>query len=123
MDIQVNTGHNIDGSAELNAYIDTTLSTAFKRLNVAITRIEVHLSDEKAGKTGVSDMRCLLEARVSNHQPIVVSHHSDTIYDAIEAASGKLLRALDTMAGKMTNHTSPKDLLVETPADFEEEEE
>lgn len=121
MDIQVNTDHNIDGSAELNTYIDTTLSTVFRRLSVAITRIEVHLSDENAGKKGVNDMRCLLEARVSNHQPIVVTHHAETIYDAIEAASGKLLRALDSMAGKMTSHTSAKDLLIEEPSDFEEE--
>jgi ribosomal subunit interface protein len=122
MNIQVNTDHNIEGSAELNTYIDSNLSTAFKRLNVAITRIEVHLSDENAGNSGVSDMRCLLEARVSNHQPVVVSHHAETIYDAIETASGKLLRALDTMAGKMTNHASPKDLLVETEEEPEEEE-
>jgi ribosomal subunit interface protein len=121
MNIQVNTDHNIEGSAELNAYIEASLSTAFDRFKVAITRIEVHLSDENAGKTSVNDKRCLLEARVSNHQPVVVSHQADTIYQAIEAASGKLLRALDNMAGKLTDHKSPKDLLVETPDDFSEE--
>lgn len=121
MNIQVNTDHNIEGSAELNSYIESSLSEAFARYKVAITRIEVHLSDENAGKTGANDKRCLLEARISHHQPIVVSHHADTIHIAIETAADKLLRALDNMAGKLTDRTSPKDLLNETPEETEED--
>ena len=121
MNIQVNTDHNIKGSAELNNYIETSLSESFARFKVAITRIEVHLSDENAGKTGSNDKRCLLEARISHHQPIVVSHHADTIHQAIDTASDKLLRALDNMAGKLTDRTSPKDLLVETQVENEED--
>jgi ribosomal subunit interface protein len=121
MNIQVNTDHNIEGSADLNSYIEASLTEAFARYKVAITRIEVHLSDENAGKTGSNDKRCLLEARVSHHQPIVVSHHADTIHIAIEGASDKLLRALDNMAGKLTDRTSPKDLLVETPVENEDD--
>jgi ribosomal subunit interface protein len=116
MNIQVNTDHNIEGSAELNRYVEASLTEAFARFKVAITRIEVHLSDENAGKTGGNDKRCLLEARISHHQPIVVSHHADTIHIAIEVASDKLLRALDNMAGKLTDRTSPKDLLNEETA-------
>jgi ribosomal subunit interface protein len=121
MNIQVNTDHNIEGSAELNSYVQSSLSEAFARFKVAITRIEVHLSDENAGKTGGNDKRCLLEARISHHQPIVVSHHADTIHQAIEMASDKLLRALDSMAGKLTDRTSPKDLFEEAPVENEED--
>ncbi len=121
MNIQVNTDHNIEGSAELNSYVQSSLSEAFARFKVAITRIEVHLSDENAGKTGGNDKRCLLEARISHHQPIVVSHHADTIHQAIEMASDKLLRALDSMAGKLTDRTSPKDLFEETSVENEED--
>lgn len=121
MNIQVNTDHNIEGSAELNSYIESSLSEAFARYKVAITRIEVHLSDENAAKSVGNDKRCLLEARISHHQPIVVSHHADTIHVAIEMASDKLLRALDNMAGKLTNHTSPKELFEETPVENEDD--
>ena len=121
MNIQVNTDHNIEGSAELNSYVQSSLAEAFARFKVAITRIEVHLSDENAGKTGGNDKRCLLEARISHHQPIVVSHHADTIHQAIEMASDKLLRALDSMAGKLTDRTSPKDLFEEAPLENEED--
>ena len=121
MNIQINTDHNIEGSAELNSYVETNLSTVFERFNIAITRIEVHLSDENAGKTGTNDKRCLLEARVSNHQPVVVSHHADTIHQAIDKASDKLMRLLDNLAGKLTNHDSPKDFLTEKPTEVDEE--
>lgn len=113
MKIQVNTDHNIEGSAELNTYIEESLSATFERFSVAITRIEVHLSDENGSKTKAGDKRCLLEARLSNHQPVAVTHHADNINQAIEMASDKLLRSLDKIAGKLTDHTSPKDLLVE----------
>lgn len=121
MNIQVNTDHNIEGSAELNSYIQESLASTFDRFKVAITRIEVHLSDENAGKSGGDDKRCLLEARISNHTPIVVSHHADTIHEAIERASDKLLRSIETMIGKLTDRTSPKDLLVEEPTEIDEE--
>ncbi len=113
MNVQVRTDHNIEGSAELNKYVESLLVEHFARFKNAITRIEVHLSDENAGKFGVGDKRCLLEARIANHQPIVVSHHADNIHVAIEVASNKLLRSLDNMVGKLTNHDSPKDLYQE----------
>ncbi|PIP88987.1 MAG: ribosomal subunit Interface protein [Bdellovibrionales bacterium CG12_big_fil_rev_8_21_14_0_65_38_15] len=122
MNIQVNTDHNIEGSEELNSYIDSSFSAKFSRFGNAITRIEVHLSDENAGKPGSDDKRCLLEARVANHQPIVVTHHADNISDAIETASDKLLRSLDNMAGKMTNHDSPKNFNVDSSIGSDEEE-
>lgn len=122
MNIQVNTDHNIDGSEELNQYIKGILADVFERYNGAITRIEVHLSDENAGKTSEKDKRCLLEARVSHHQPIVVSHHADSIHEAIQTAADKLLRSLDTMVGKSIDRTSPRSLLAENVTEVEEED-
>lgn len=122
MNIQVNTDHNIEGSAELNSYIETNLTTCFERFTEAITRIEVHISDKNGKKTVGADKHCLLEARVANHQPVVVSHNAETVYKAVDMASDKLLRALDNMAGKMTNHKSPKDLIVEESVDTNEDD-
>jgi ribosomal subunit interface protein len=116
MNIQVNTDHNIAGSAELNSYIESSLGDVLNRYKVAITRIEVHLSDENASKTGGMDKRCLLEARIAHHQPIVVSHHDNSIHQAIETASDKLLRALEHMTGKLTDRKSIKDMLQDIEA-------
>jgi ribosomal subunit interface protein len=121
MNIQVNTDHNIQGSSELNSYVEGVLSEAFERFDGAITRIEVHLSDENAGKSGTNDKRCLLEARVSHHSPVVVSHHADTVHQAIDGASHKLLMSLDKMVGKLTDHTSPKSFVAAEETETEEE--
>lgn len=121
MNIQVNTDHNIEGSAELNSFIENNLSEALHRFEGAITRVEVHLSDVNASKTSANDKRCLLEVRLANKKPIVVTNNADTIHQAIEGASGKLLRSLDSIAGKLTKHQSPKDLLVEKDLGLEEE--
>jgi ribosomal subunit interface protein len=120
MNIQVNTDHNTQGSEELTRYIEGSLSEHFERYKNAITRIEVHLSDVNGGKTSANDKRCLLEARVANRQPVVVSHNADSVHQAIEAAAQKLLRSLDSMAGRLTDRTSPKDLLVEEASEDEE---
>lgn len=110
MNIQVNTDHNIAGSAELNCYIEASLAGVLERFKIAITRIEVHLSDENASKTGGMDKRCLLEARISHHQPIVVSHHDTSIHQAIETASEKLLRAIESMTGRLTDRKGIKEM-------------
>jgi ribosomal subunit interface protein len=123
MIIQVNTANNIEGSKDLNNYIQSSLADNFARFKNAIIRIEVHLSDENGGKTSANDKRCLLEARIANHQPIVVSHHADTIHQALDAASDKLLRSMDEMADRLTDRTSPKDLLVEEETEMSEDEE
>lgn len=116
MNVQVNASHNIEGGGQLNSYVENHLKEVFQRYSGAITRIEVHLSDENGAKGGVNDKKCLLEARISHHQPIVVSDHADTIHEAIEGASGKLLRSMVTMVGKLTDRTSPKSFIEESPA-------
>ncbi len=122
MNIQVNTDHNIQGGQDLNAYVTQTLKDSFQRFNRAITRIEVHISDENGGKTGGNDKKCLLEARISNHSPVVVSHHADTVHEAIDGATLKLTRALNDMVGKLSDTTSLKDFdLSETEVETEEE--
>lgn len=113
MNVQVNTGHNIEGGEELNNFIESSLKEDFGRFRNAITRIEVHLNDENGKKSGSEDKRCLLEARIANHQPMVASHHAETIHQAFTGASDKLLRLLDSMVDKLTDRTSPKSMVPE----------
>jgi ribosomal subunit interface protein len=122
MNVQVNTDKNIEGKEELQQYVKSHLADNFTRFSNALTRIEVYLSDENAAKAGGNDKKCLLEARVANHQPIVVSHNADSIHQAIDGASDKLLRSLDTMVGKMTKNMSAKDFNGTEQTIHEEEE-
>ena len=120
MNIQVNTDRNIEGNAGLEKYIESALTERFERYKAALTRIEVHLSDINAGKTSADDKRCLLEARVSNRQPIVVSHQADTVHQAFDGATDKLLRSLDSMVGKSKDRSSINDFIVDTDSEDEE---
>jgi ribosomal subunit interface protein len=121
MKIQVNTDNNVEGHEDLHRYVRETLEANFSRFRNAITRIEVHIGDENSHKGGSQDKRCLLEARIANRPPIAVSHNAETIHVAFDAASDKLMRSLTSMVGRLTNHDSPKDMLVEAPEGDEDE--
>jgi len=102
MKIQINTDSNIAGNAQLRQEIDTLLRGALDRFSEKITRVEVHLRDENSDKkSGVDDMRCLLEARLAGLQPIVVSHEAATLQEAVDGAAAKLKRSLDSSLGRL----------------------
>jgi ribosome-associated translation inhibitor RaiA len=63
MQVQVNTDKHIDGSTALTAHVEAVIERTLRHVRDHVTRVEVHLSDENAGKAGVADKRCLIEAR------------------------------------------------------------
>lgn len=115
MNIQVSTDNHIIGSNELTNHLQTSLSNQLKRFEAAITRIEVHLSESKAGK------RCQIEARISNRPPVVIGHDAETLHGAIKAAVDKIQRSLESMVGKMGDRKSSKELFKELPPENETE--
>lgn len=110
VNIQVNTDHNISGSDELQDYVEIHLSEILSRFKGAITRVEIYLSDENAGKSGRMGKRCLIEARVSHQHSIVVNHNENSIHQAIEKASDNLLQALIHMQGKLSERTNIREM-------------
>jgi ribosome-associated translation inhibitor RaiA len=102
MKIQINTDSNIAGNDQLRREVETLLRGALDRLSEKITRVEVHLSDENSDKkSGVDDMRCMLEARLAGLQPIAVSHEAATLQEAVDGAAEKLKRSLDSTLGRL----------------------
>lgn len=96
MQIQVRTDHNIDGHEKLSAWVQGVIEQGLATANGRITRVEVHLTDENAGKkNGTADMRCVMEAHVAGRPPVVVTENADTIHVAVTAAVGKLDRLID----------------------------
>jgi len=103
MQIQVNTDENIKGGEDLSARVSAEIHTRLDRFSQHITRIEVHLSDEDGHKSGGSDKRCLIEARLEGSQPEVASEQASTLEGAFSGAAKKLQRALETTLGRL-NH-------------------
>lgn len=102
MKIQINTDDNIQGRETLAEEVSATVESALRRYKDQITRVEVHLGDENAGKSGQRDQRCMVEARLEGRQPVAATALAPTLPLAVQAAADKLARLLDTQIGRVT---------------------
>lgn len=102
MQIQINSDKNIIIDKRKEDYFSSLINDTLNRFD-GITRVEVHLSDENSEKFGKNDKRCLVEVRMNNRQPIVVTNHSDTLEKSISGSLDKIKSKIDTIIGKMRN--------------------
>ena len=94
MDIQINTDTNIQGHEKLAAHVRGVVEDAVSRFAQRITRIEVHLTDQNAEKSGREDKRCLIEARLEGRHPTAVHHDAATLDEAVHGAAAKMERSI-----------------------------
>jgi ribosome-associated translation inhibitor RaiA len=104
MQILINTDHNLKGGQPLAASVRTTVEGALSRFSQHITRVEVHLADENASKSGRNDKRCMMEARLQGHPPLAVTEHASTVAQAIVGAAERLVHLLDHSLGRRHDH-------------------
>lgn len=104
MHIQVNTDDTIEGREALRAQVEATVESALERFAGQLTRVEVHLGDENAGRSGPGDTRCAMEARPAGQQPVAVTHNAATLEEASAGAAQKLARLLDSRLGRLNDH-------------------
>jgi hypothetical protein len=100
--IQVNTDHNIHGGEKLAAFVTAELETSLSRFDQWLTRVEVHLSVDAAGRA--DDKRCVIEARPAGAQPVAVTHHAGSVDDAYSGAAQKLEKVLDNKYSRAHDH-------------------
>jgi ribosome-associated translation inhibitor RaiA len=106
MKILINTDRTIKGDENHQAYFTELIATELDRFESYISKIEVHLSDQNGNKEGRDDIHCLIEARIEGKQPIAVSKQANSTKLAISGAIEKLKAALETIVGRMQNHTN-----------------
>jgi len=104
MQIQVNTDDNVEGREELIGKVEAEVGATLARFSDQVTRVEVHLGDENAGKSGSADKRCRMEARPAGQQPVAVTHHAATLEEAYDGAAKKLMNLLETKFGRQNDH-------------------
>src|SRR5438105_15155438 len=104
MQIHVNTDEHIKGGESLSKWVEAEVSGALGRFGGQIMRVEVHLSDENSGKPGANDKRCLMEARLTGHQPVAVSQQAPTLNEAVNGAAQKLERTIENTLGRLKDH-------------------
>ncbi|MDD5029069.1 MAG: HPF/RaiA family ribosome-associated protein [Rhodoferax sp.] len=101
MQVLIRTDNHIEGSDAMAQWATTSIKEALTRLSGQITRVEVHLSDESAGKKSTAEhIQCTMEARLEGHQPLAIKHHGANLNQAIEGATEKLGRLIDSTLGR-----------------------
>ncbi|MBN2010903.1 HPF/RaiA family ribosome-associated protein [candidate division KSB1 bacterium] len=109
MQIQINTDHNIEGHQALAAHLIGVVKSALTRFSDHITHVDVHLSDENSNKkSGKTDMRCMMDARIKGRQPVAVTHQAATLNQAVDGAADKLTRLIQSTRGRQHNQKSHK---------------
>lgn len=99
--VQFNTDDNIEGRDALAGRVEAEVAATLGRFADRITRVEVHLSDEDAGRSGGADKRCLMEARPAGRRPVAVTHQAATLEEAYGDAAKKLRNLLDSIFGRL----------------------
>lgn len=100
MKIQVNTDAHIAGHEALVDGVTRTVSHVLHRFQDHVTRVEVHLSDQNAGKSGEPDKRCVMEARLEGRQPVAATDVAGSQDQAVRGAVEKLARLIDSQLGR-----------------------
>lgn len=114
MQVQVNPGDGIEGTEALERWASDYLNDSLARFSQDITGIEVQLKDENSGKSGPSDKRCLLEARVTGQEPLVAEHRAENQDMAIRGATQKLVKVLEHRLGKLDRKHRDRDTIRKT---------
>ena len=104
MKVQVNTDKTVEGSEALIEQTEAHLARALTRFENRLTRVEVHLGNESAGRTTGDDFRCLIEARPAGMDPVPVTHHSATLDAALHGATDKLETLLTHKLERLEGH-------------------
>ena len=104
MQIQINTDHHLQGSEAREEWATGVVDAAMGHFAEQVTRVEVHLSDENAGKGGAAVLRCKMEARVNGRPPLVVTNDAASLDSAVNGAVHKLVRATEHALGRADKH-------------------
>jgi len=104
MQIQINTDKNIEGTEAFAGHVRTVVEKALSHYSDHVTRVEVHMGDMNAAKTGPQDHSCTMEARPKGMDPVAATHKASNSHQAVEGAAQSLSNLLRSRLGKLRDH-------------------
>ncbi|MFL6697314.1 MAG: ribosomal subunit interface protein [Vitreoscilla sp.] len=114
MQIQINADHHLGNSEARDEWVRSVVDSAMEHFADQVTRVEVHLSDENAGRSGAAVLRCTMEARVNGRPPIAVTNDAASVDATVNGAVQKLTRATEHAIGRAGKHAhEPRQLPVD----------
>ena len=107
MQIQINTGHNIEGHEALATHFTGVVEDSLSRFGDRLTNVDVHLSNENSEQQDGNDsMRCMIEAHISGYQALAVTHQAETLDQAVDGAAEKLTHLVENTLGKLEHQSN-----------------
>jgi len=104
MQIQVNTDKNIEGNEDLAEHERNVVEKTLDHYSERLSRVEVHMGDMNAEKSGQHDRSCTMEARPKGMEPVAATHKAANDHLAVEGAAQSLANLLRTRFGKLDEH-------------------
>ncbi len=107
MQVQINTGQNIEGHEALAAHFTDVVEESLSRFSDRLTNVNVHLSNQNSEQVDGNDsMRYMIEAHISDYQPLVVTHQTETLDQAVDGAAEKLTHLVEHTLGRLEHEAS-----------------
>lgn len=104
MKVLFNTDSNVTINDALNESFTQMVTDDLIKYDDQITRVEVHFSDENAGKEAQNDKRCLLEVRLAGLKPLAVTDNANSYQQALMGALDKMNNAIGNLIGRLNEH-------------------
>ena len=104
MQVQFNSDSSVMGTENVAERIEAAVREKLARFEDRLTRVEIHVRDENAGKGGADDKACTIEARPRSGKPLGVTGHADKVDDAARKAASTLAQRLERHFGKEERH-------------------
>jgi len=109
MQVIINSNSQVDVNENSIQQWQSEITESLSRFGEWITRVEVHLSDENSqAKEGQDDIRCLMEARPANRQPVSIEVRAANVGQAIIEGTDTLERRLGTILDKARTESRKK---------------
>jgi len=110
MDIQVNTDGKIEMREKLSAAVTGVVQRALTRFGDRVTRVGVHISNQKSDRGSQDDKRCMMEARLEGGEPTSVTYVAANLDQAVDGAADRLKRSIENALERLHQREADDDL-------------
>lgn len=102
--IEINTDNHLNVDKQWIQDTKAELEHTLERFAPYLTRVEVFFNNENKHQSDPKKIKCAIEARMKNHQPITVTEFSENMQLAMNGANQKIKRCLNDTIKKLSNN-------------------
>jgi len=101
MQVIINADHNLDLNEKSIRELESDVEAKLAHFSSRLTRVEVHVTGESAGRATGDDIRCQIEARPEGRAAETASDQASSVDGAVAGALRKMQHVLETTFGRL----------------------